>query len=51
VGSITRRCRRRQWWPPAPKPAKASKAKPAVVDIEPVPDVEKVTTDDGDIFG
>jgi hypothetical protein len=33
--------------PPAPRPAKASKAKPAVVDIEPVP----VAADDGDIFG
>jgi hypothetical protein len=33
--------------PPAPRPAKASKAKPAVVDIEPEP----VAADDGDIFG
>jgi hypothetical protein len=39
---------------PAPKPAKAPKAKPPVVDIEPEPEVEQagpVATDDGDIFG
>ena len=38
--------------PPAPKPAKAPKAKPPVVDIEPEPVAAQVaTTDDGDIFG
>jgi hypothetical protein len=37
--------------PPAPKPAKTAKAKPAVVDIEPEPVAVQAATDDGDIFG